>query len=107
MSNGRVLEEDSPVGRMAAVAVTTARRIERKCERTKQALRLPDYSDYREDFELPLERQKILWLLEELDRWHGLGVAYKVQRKIELIQEQARIEADIVAWVRRNDRHSD
>jgi hypothetical protein len=94
--NGRIVEEDSPEGRLAAVAVTVRERLRRV-----RPEREPDYADLEAAFRVPLELElcrariselkAIFDLKPPLDKIAGAAVF----RLRELRTEEQRLEREV------------
>ena len=63
--NGRLEHEETPVGRIAAVARSLAMKMEAHFEKTGQGPRDPDYADYRRALAPYLRRELLLARIDE------------------------------------------
>jgi hypothetical protein len=63
--NGRVHEEETPEGRVAAVAASLALKMRDRYEKTGCGPREPDYADFREAFRPYIHRELILARIAE------------------------------------------
>lgn len=90
--NGRMIEEITPEGRVAAAARSIATKMSKDFSNRHAHYQIPDYADFRDGLRIHIQRELLLARLEELGRWTGLGAIYKAHRQIELIRELSRLD---------------
>jgi hypothetical protein len=63
--NGRIHDEETPEGRIAAVAVSLVLKMQDAHYKTGVGPQSPDYADYRDAFRLHMERELLLARIDE------------------------------------------
>lgn len=89
--NGRFAHEDSPEGRLAAIAVMVATKIEDTYTKTGRGPRKPDVADLREALRPFVQRELIKARLDEAER----ALDMKAERRADLIRQLYVYEAQI------------
>jgi hypothetical protein len=90
--NGRIRAEETPEGRIAAVARSLAIEIEERHARTGSGPTEPDYADYREALGPYIRRELLLARIEEARKCLSLHLTARVA---ELAAELAEIESGL------------
>ena len=89
--NGRVVEEPTPEGRLAAVCKSLALRMRKEAElrRRSDYSREPDYADYRDALRPYIEREMLQARLDEISEYCGAPAAafriISLRRQIEAL----------------------
>lgn len=96
--NGRILEEATPEGRLAAVAHTLALKMQDAFHKTGVGPQFPDYADYREAFRLHIKRELLMARVDE-----ARTEASKVitERMRDLANELVEIERELLRGMAR------
>jgi hypothetical protein len=82
VSDARILNEDTPEGRLAAVAVLVATKFEDRYNQTGQGPRRPDVADLREVLRPYVQEIELRARLDEFEKIHG----GKAARRSELVR---------------------
>jgi hypothetical protein len=90
--NGRTDSEDTPEGRIAAVARSLAMKMAIKFERTGKGWREPDYADYRAALAPYLRRELLLARIDEARKTSSTALTTRMK---ELAGELFECDADI------------
>ncbi|MGH9744735.1 MAG: hypothetical protein ACRD59_01325 [Candidatus Acidiferrales bacterium] len=69
--NGRINHEDTPWGRLAAVARSLCLQMDKKHRATKRGPSQPDYADFREVFRPFIERELLRARIDEARKTSG------------------------------------
>lgn len=94
--NVRIQDEDTPAGRIAAVARALAIRMEREFEKTGQGPRIPDYADLRSAIEPYLRRELLVARIDEAARSAAAETKYpRTTRQKELAETLYACEMEI------------
>lgn len=91
--NGRMVQEDTPEGRIAGAVVTLNALM--RDHFPERGTGVPDYADYRAWLKPHLDRELLVRSLDELHRWKGVDMTYKGMRERELIAEIASMDQKI------------
>ncbi|MBZ5700245.1 MAG: hypothetical protein LAN84_00200 [Acidobacteriia bacterium] len=87
--NGRTHEEQTPEGRLAAVARSLAIKMDDKYRKTGAGPREPDYADYREAFAPYVKRELLLARIDEARKTSAKALTC---RMMELTVELAEVD---------------
>jgi hypothetical protein len=90
--NIRLQEEETPAGRIAAVARSLAMKMEARFEKTGQGPREPDYADYRRALAPYLERELLRARIDEARKIAATALTTRMKElAIELFECDAAI----------------
>ena len=90
--NGRIHSEETPEGRLAAVAASLALKMLADFEKTGEGPSAPDYADYRDALRPFVKRELILARIAEARKKHSAELTVRVR---ELAIELAECERQI------------
>ena len=90
--NGRIDLEETPEGRLAAVAVSLAKQMLADFEKTAAGPSSPDYADYRDALRPYVRRELLLARIDEARKKHSVALTARVR---ELANELAECEKQI------------
>jgi hypothetical protein len=90
--NGRIHEEITPEGRLAAVARSLALKMGEDYRRTSCGPEFPDYADYRKALAPYIRREILLARIDEARKSHYAAITSRVK---ELAAELAEVETTI------------
>jgi len=79
MSNGRIDREESPAGRIAAVARSLCLHFEAERRRTGVGPSEPDYADFRDVLRPFIERELILARIDEARKTGGIALTARIK----------------------------
>lgn len=91
--NGRIVEEGTPEGRLAAVARSLALKMQDAYRKSGVGPQFPDYADYRDAFAIHVKREL---LLARVDEARTEAAKVITDRMKELAEELAQIELAIL-----------
>jgi hypothetical protein len=92
--NGRIYHDDTPEGRLAAVARSLVIQMEAHFRKMHRGPKEPDYADYREAFAPYIKREL---LLARIDEARNLTVTALTARMRELSEQLYECESQIPA----------
>jgi hypothetical protein len=90
--NGRASSEDTPEGRLAAVARSLAMKMETQFNKTGQGPAVPDYADYRRALAPFLRRELLLARIDEARKTSSTALTTRMK---ELAGELYECDVDI------------
>src|SRR5262245_58109249 len=76
--NGRIASEKTPEGRLAAVAMSLARRMREAFLKSGQGPGEPDYADYRDALRPFVERELLLARIDEARNTHHKAISARM-----------------------------
>lgn len=91
--NRRIHNEETPEGRIAAVAVSLALKMQDAFHKTGVGPQFPDYADYRDAFALHVKREL---LLARIDEARTEAAKVITERMKQLAEEFVQIELQIM-----------
>ena len=77
--NGRIEHEETPWGRVAAVARSLCIQMEKRYKETGCGPSAPDYADFRDVFEPFIKRELIKARIDEVRKMCGIGLTERVK----------------------------